>query len=170
MPAELATSLETSEADRLLQAEALVRAYCGWHVAPSKPGTATLRATPGASVLLLPSLHVTAVTVTVNGVELVAGTDYTWDEHGILKSYWWSTAYDVEIEFTHGYDTVPAEVAAIVQAAAVRAVANPGSLVRTQAGPFSETYSQSGINQVIPLTLLDAEKTVLDEYRIPGRP
>ena len=60
MPAELATSLAPTEADRLLQAEALVRGYCGWHIAPSRSETITVRTFGGTSVML-PSLLVTEV-------------------------------------------------------------------------------------------------------------
>lgn len=169
MPAELATTLAPTEADRLLQAEALVRAYCGWHIAPERTEELVLHVEAGNPVLLLPSLHVTAVTVTSNEVPLIADADYAWEPAGVLTSYWWA-ATPVTVEFTHGYPTPPAEVTAVVQAAAQRAVDNPGSLVRRQAGPFADTYSQSGFNQVIPLNLLDAEKEILDRYKLPPRP
>lgn len=168
MPAELATSLVTTDADRLLQAEAVVRSYCGWHIAPSRADVELTLKPSNATVLTLPSLHVTEVTVEEDGVELT-DDEFAWDANGVLTRYpGWCA--EVDVTFTHGYATVPADVQAVVQSIAQRAVNNPGSVVRVQDGPFSETYSQTGFNQSLPIALLDAEKTILDHYRIPPRP
>lgn len=170
MPAELATSLVATEAERLEQAEALVRAYCGWHIAPSRTDVEVTLIGDGSSVLVLPSLYVTAVSeLTQGGTALVADTDYAWSESGVLTSYYWGTG-SVVVTFTHGYAEPPADVTAIVQAVAQRALDNPGSRPREQAGPFADTFSQSGFNQAPALALLDAEKAILDRYRIPPRP
>lgn len=170
MALELAGGLVSTEADRLLQAEALVRSYCAWHIAPSREVTLTLDGL-GNTVQVLPSLHVTAVTsVTDDGTLLVADTDYTWSEDGALTRAdvcRWG-ARKIEVAFTHGYTDPPAEVTAVVQAVAQRAVDNPGSKPRQQVGPFADTFSQSGFNQAPALTLLDAEKAILDRYRLPA--
>lgn len=169
MPAELATSLATTEADRLMQAEALVRGFCGWHIAPSRADVTHTATEPRGRVILLPSLHVTAIaSITRDGVSL-ATDDYDWSANGIVttRQGGWS-GRSVVVTFTHGYASVPAEVTAVVQAIAQRAVQNPGSLVRTQDGPFADTYSQTGFNQSLPLALHDAEKDVLRRYRIPS--
>lgn len=168
--AELADTLRPSTDDRLDQAEALVRSYCGWHIAPSR--AATITRTPvagwlrGRSRIFLPSLHVTAVTVTLDDVTQVAEGEYTWasPDSFISDIAGWSDS--LALTFTHGYTDVPAEVAGVVQSIAQRAVNNPGSLVRTQAGPFADTYSQTGFNQSLPLALLDAEKDILRPYRL----
>lgn len=170
MPAELAASLAVTEADRLLQAEALVRAYCGWHIAPLREDVEVTVRGDGGSVLMLPSLHVTAVTAVVqDGSTLVADTDYTWSEAGVLTSYYWGTG-PVTVTFSHGYAAPPAEVTAVVQAVAQRALDNPGSRPRDQVGPFAESFSQVGFNQAPALALLDAEKDILSRYRIPSQP
>lgn len=171
MALELASGLASTEADRLLQAEALVRSYCGWHIAPSREETVVLHSW-GGSFLALPSLYVTAVdTVTEAGTALALDEGYAWlTPSSTLSRYSWGYDADVEVTFTHGYTAPPPEVTAIVQAIAQRALANPGSLVRTQDGPFSDTFSQTGFNQSLPLALLDAEKDVLARYRIPPRP
>lgn len=171
MVAELATSLSSSEADRLEQAEALVRGYCGWHIAPSRAGVEHTFQAVASNVLLLPSLHVTAVTeITENGVALDPD-GFSWTEAGVLtRGCWsWSTG-PITVTFTHGYTTVPPEVVGVVQAVAQRAVDNPGSRPRAQAGPFADSYSQVGFNQAPALALLDAEKTILDRYKLPPRP
>ena len=157
MAAELATTLVATDADRLEQAEALVRAYCGWHIAPSRGGSETFDAIAD-NVLLLKSLHVTAVaSVTENGTT-VDPSDYSWTEAGVLTRRCWSWATGpIVATFTHGYDVPPPEVAAVVQAVAQRAFDNPGSRPRAQAGPFADSYSQVGFNQAPALALLDAE-------------
>lgn len=171
MPAELATTLTVTEAERLLQAEALVRSYCGWHIAPSRADAVETLRGYGGQPLLLRSLHVTAVTSVVDGGTTLALTDdYVWNANGvIMRVGYWGTG-DVVVTYTHGYDEPPADVTAIVQSVAQRAVNNPGSLVRKQVGPFGDTYSQTGFNQSLPIALLDAEKEILDHYRIPPRP
>lgn len=171
MPLELAGGLVATEADRLLQAEALVRSYCRWHIAPSRTDTATVRA-EGMASLMLPSLYVTDITsITDDGVALVLTTDYRWFADGIVDrvdALWGSG--DVVIAFTHGYPDPPAEVTAVVQSVAQRAVDNPGSLVRQQVGQVSNIFSQNATSQALPLMLLDAEKAVLNAYRVPLMP
>lgn len=166
MPAELATSLTSTDAERLEQAEGLVRSFCRWHIAPSRAATVTLRGT-GSATLALPSLHVTDIeSVTQDGTLLAEDDDYTWSTAGVLTSTsTWGTD-EVVVVFTHGHADVPPEVAAIVQAVAQRAVDNPGSKPRAQDGPFSDTFSQSGFNQAPALHLLDGEKAALSHYRI----
>lgn len=166
MAVDLAASITATEDDRLLQAEALVRAHCGWHIAPTRTETVTVRGT-GARTLVLPSLKVVDVaSVSDDATVLTETQDYKWSEAGVLtREGYWSTD-DVEVTFTHGYAEPPAEVTAIVQAVAQRAVNNPGSLVRTQAGPFADTYSQTGFNQSLPIALLEAEREALAHYRM----
>ena len=70
MPAELATTLHATDEDRLMQAESVVRAHCGWHIAPVREDVVVLDGQGAADVLLLPSLRVTAVAVTQGGEEV----------------------------------------------------------------------------------------------------
>lgn len=169
MAAELATSLIVTEADRLEQAEALVRAFCGWHIAPSRTATAAVIRGNGTTTLVLPSLYVTSISaVSDDGTALTVEDDYIWSAAGVLTRVGtWSTG-EVTVTYTHGYDTPPPEVKAIVQAVAQRAVDNPGSLLRRQIGPFSNTYSTTGANEVATLALLESEKDALRRYRIPA--
>lgn len=165
--ADLVTTLVASDADRLLQAEAVVRSFCGWHIAPSREETVEVR-TCGGRTLLLPSMYVTAVESVTADEQALTTDDFHWSTAGVVThSDWWGSGV-TSVVFTHGYDEVPAEVTAIVQAVAQRATANPGSLTRQQIGPFSETYSTTGSGQVVPLGLLDAEKDLLRRYRIPA--
>lgn len=168
MPAELATTLTATEADRLMQAEALVREFCGWHIAPARTVTVKM-VSAGGTALLLPSLEVTAVTAVrdVDGTTPETLTGWKRRRFGILyRSIGWPTDHDIEVDMTHGFAAVPAEVQGVVQAVAQRSVDNPGSRPRVQDGPFSDTFSQSGSNQSPALALLDAEKAILGRYRL----
>lgn len=185
---ELASSLPdpTDPYVRLGQAEALVRSYCDWHIAPSRTETVVARSTSrgymrdyydstvshfySPSVLVLPTLHLTAVTsIVVDGLTLDPSM-YTWSSRGYitrLVGHWVSNS-DVLVTVTHGFEIVPPEVEAVVQAVAQRAFNNPNSVVREQAGPFSVFYSQVGGRIEAPaLALMDAEKSILDRYRLP---
>lgn len=188
MPAELATTLTATDDQRLLQAEAVVRAYCGWHIAPERTDTTVVPWGTTATRVTLPTLRLVSVdAVRVDGVALdpamtfpVSGTPdgvltvhssqmWAWsmdplDLHGLRTT--WTTA---EVDYTHGYAQPPAEVTAVVQAMASRAVVNPDSMTRVQKGPFADFHSQAGQNQSPAMGLLDAEKDLLAPYRLPAR-
>lgn len=170
MPAELAPAVAVSEVERLFQAEALVRGFCGWHVAPSRTETFKTKGS-GSSVHILPSLHVTAVASVTSDGELVDPEIYDWSPAGVLTNRggrWCGRV--VSVTFTHGHVDPPAEVTAIVQAVAQRAIQNPGSLTKTQVGPFADAYSLTGSNEVATLALLSSEKQTLSRYKLPPRP
>lgn len=164
MPWDLAVTLTATEDDRLEQAEAMVRGYCGWHIAPSRTETVTLYP-DGSGQMALPSLYVTGVaSVTETGYPALLSTDYRWYPHGeilrIQPWYWNTRTGGVDVTFTHGYQDPPADVTAVVQALAQRLVANTAGLKSKTVGPFSETYSTE---------LLSLEKATLSRYRIPSR-
>lgn len=175
--AELASTLDADQEARLLQAESVVREFCRWHVAPLREVEgAVVAVVEHAQRIFLPTLRlveVTALQVDGNPVDLA---EVDWTRSGMVwrRSGWWSDGWArsrsertrVTISYTHGHETVPSDVEAVVQAVATRAVANPGSLVRKQAGPFGDTYSQTGFNQSLPIALLDAERDILRAHRL----
>lgn len=174
MPAELASGLTASEADRLMQAEALVRAYCGWHVAPVRSVELTLDG-PGSDVLLLPTLRLVEVAELSEDGDLLDTESYEWSRYGWVRkssghrAYWTRQLGGIVVRFTHGHDDPPAEVTGVVQAVAQRALDNPGSRPRDQVGPFGDTFSQTAFNQAPALGLLDSEKQALASYKLPPR-
>jgi hypothetical protein len=154
----------------IAQATALVRRYCRWHVTPSVTETVFLDGS-GALFQPMPTLHVTAVaSVTEDGV-LVNPATYQWSSIGHLWRAWpWSGHFrGVEVEMTHGYTTAE-DVAGVILAIASRAQVSPNGVVRTQAGPFSETYSQTGFNVAGGVSMVEHELAILDRYRLPPRP
>lgn len=106
---------EGVDPDSLDAAVASVRAFCGWHIAPSRTETVTVDSY-GSGTVILPSLHVTEVaSVTVDGTPV---TDFTSRANGILDTWLWTSRYyprnGVVVTFTHGYDECPADVREVV--------------------------------------------------------
>lgn len=152
------------EQTRLDEAISDIREACGWHIAPSFTETVTLDG-PGRSVLLLPSLHVTAVgSVTENGRELVEGTDYEWSAKGTLRRRCgWTDRYrGIVVEFTHGYDVVPAKLAALILDVATAAAEVPVGQQPEKIGPFE--FGGGGV-------VFDSnQQRIIDRYTIPNGP
>ena len=126
-------------------AVASLRAYAGWHIAPSRTETLTVDS-DGGDRLTLPSLHVTAVTEVRNVYSADSPSEITgfrWAKAGILALYcgWPCGFQSVEVDLTHGYDTVPVELLASLAAAC--AVGSLTGVASRSIGPFSESYSSS---------------------------
>lgn len=164
------------------QAMAAVRAYCGWHIAPSREEMLILDG-PGGNTLCLPSLHVTDIAlITEVGVDLDGTLDYSWSEAGIVRrswstsinfgwtGAWWTTELrGLSVDLTHGYDEWPIELAGIINAGAQRITDNPAGLKQQTVGPFSEQYgdrSSAGVGSWFDA----ADAAVLARYRLPPRP
>ena len=142
-----------------------VRAFCGWHVAPSVSESVTVDGS-GGSVQFLPTLHLTALTsISSDGVEV---TDPEWSAAGMVRGACWSRKFrGVTATMTHGYDEPPVEVVAVARNLAESAGVMPGARQITS-GPHSVTLTeaaQAGASAMSP-----AHHAVLDRYRIPQRP
>ncbi|MFF2493249.1 hypothetical protein [Agromyces sp. NPDC058064] len=113
----------------------------GWHVAPSKEETLTVRA-GGDRMLVLPSRKVTAVAEVRSGGAVVSSGDYvlTGAAEAMLEGYW-SGTYEVDV--THGFETVPADLLGEIAAACVAFRTDP-SLAAWSSGPFSATLRGPG--------------------------
>lgn len=169
MVAELATTLApASDEDRLLQAEALVRAYCGWHIAPVR--TQTVVVSSFDATLVLPTLRLVDVlsVVASDGIPLDPA-DYTAHPAGFItrsrypgpSHFGWGHAWgDLTVTFRHGYDAPPADVTAVVQSLGSRAKAGTTGLASRTMGPFSESYAAD---------LFGTEREALARYRLPAR-
>jgi hypothetical protein len=74
-----------------------------------------------------------------------------------------------EVLYTHGYETTPDEVTAVVCSMVIRALSVPGSgAVQSQAGGgFSATLTPAAAAGVLALT--QAEKDMLHDFRIKAR-
>ncbi|MDX2694954.1 mobile element protein [Streptomyces ipomoeae] len=122
-PAEIAVNLGRSEDDpkllsRLRSASARFRGQVGHSVYPVTTETVTLNGN-GRESLLLPVWPTVAVaTVVLEGVTLVEGTDYQWSEEGILRrlgcKVWPAKLRCLQVTYSHGWATRPADVAEVV--------------------------------------------------------
>jgi len=167
-PADLALYQSGDVQTLLDQATALVRSYCGWHVAPSITETVSV-AGSGVGSIALPSLWVTDVSAVVEDGTSLLSTDFVWDPAGIVGRLgvpWTTPDKVVTVTFTHGHARAE-DFEAVVMAIAARAEASPDGVVRRQVGLVSETYSQTSSNVAGGVSLLPHEKDALRAYRLP---
>jgi hypothetical protein len=161
---------------QLAWASERIRAYCGWHIYPSIEQTATFD-TLGGSVLMLPTLRLTAVTAVAlaDGTDLNVDDDLTWSEAGMLRraTCWaWPSGFrQVAVTFEHGYEALPGGLAEVCAAAATRAPAQLASVTAESVGGVSRTYGGllSGAG-ALSAGWTFAEQQVLDRYRLPSLP
>lgn len=156
----------TDPVDPLKAAQASIRAYCGWHVAPIVEETIT-RDGSGRSTLLLPTMHV----VDVLSVH-VAGEDVTdrvrWSEAGMLEGVVFPRRFrNVQVTLLHGYDpdAVP-DLAALIIAVGSRASAGSGGVVQQAAGGMSMRLGTASDGSVGGVPLFASEKAFLNQYRV----
>lgn len=152
----------------LAAAEAAVRAYCGWHIAPQRTEDVVVNGN-GSTVLPLPTMHLADVhTITEAGQPVVLDA-VQWSTAGYLfrTAPWTAALRGVTVNITHGYDEVPPEVQAVVLSVAARAAASPEGMVRQQVGSVSLSFAQSSANVSGGVAVFDHEQAVLDRYRLP---
>lgn len=153
-----------------------IRSECGWHVGPVRSETLTLDGS-GGTILLVPSLHVTAITsVTENGTLLTVDTDFDWSVNGVLErlsGMWAGKRRSIVVALTHGFApaTIPGVVNLGVTLAARTVMAKRAAgAVREQAGQNNIELGKIGGFVSIPAdaVVLEHEKPVLRRYTIPG--
>jgi len=150
-------------------AVAAIRAYCQWHVSPSREETLIMDG-HGGRIQRLPSFHVTEVAeVKDGGVLLEYRTGYRWSESGMLSrtNGEFSREFrDVEITLTHGHDNTP-ELVSVALAVVSRALASPMGATREQAGQMAVTWASTAPGVSGGMALLANELAILDGYKIP---
>ena len=169
IPSLLLDGADSQEQQDLEAAEAAVRSYCGWHIAPVVTEDLVLDGS-GTSTLFLKTLRLKDVTAAeVSGTVLdVAGLE--WSEAGYLRTAgaWPDRLRSVRVTAVHGFESAP-DVAAIVRAIAARASASPMGVVREQAGAVSIGFSLTAPGVSGGVVLMEHERRMLDKYRLPGR-
>lgn len=166
----------------------IIRTYCGWHIAPSITETRERLEVGSHGLIMLPSLHVTDVSSVVLNGQVLDPTSYTWFHQGFLKplrdtAYQsaWGYYYEAgpvflpstenllaDVTFTHGYETVPADVKAVAYELAGWASQTPavGGSVREIASPGFRLVT--GGENDIGMSLSTGQKNRLASYRIGG--
>lgn len=148
-------------------ASGVVRTYCGWSISAE-----TVEGQPrdgdGSSLLLLPTLRLTAVTaVVLAGRALVDGVDFDWSTAGIIQRLpygrcWPHKKRAIVTSYRHGYVLVPAEIKAVVVALAARSATAPAGLVQQTVGAITYRWAEAASS----FGPTDGEKAVLDRYRV----
>lgn len=116
-----------------------------------------LLAAPDGPELLLPQLPAQEPTeVKVDGVVV---TDWTFTVDRLYRPQGWQAWDDVtgaplrvEVTYTHGYATAPAEIKRIALQAAARAYQNPGGLRSETIGSETYTYAIETVSNTVQLT------------------
>lgn len=147
----------------LQAASAVVRDFCGWHVAPLVECSADLTQT--GRLVKLPTMAVEVInSVTVNGEEAA----YEWVESGLLRlsSHMCGRSWrGVHVEWAAGVDMAGALATVVSQLASNALAAAPG--VREEhAGQVGISYNQTGNGVSGGVRLLESDKAILDAYRI----
>ncbi len=147
-----------------------VRRYCSWHIGPSLTETVVVDS-EGTQTLLLPSLHVTAVSQVRDMSPDTPEVLDKWRSQptprfraGILErtqGYRWPCG-PIEVAFTHGFDPVPPEVQGVVLDLVESLQNAMGGATRRQVGAVSVQFAAEQITPV--------HKVSLDLYKLPALP
>lgn len=149
-------------------ASGVVRSYSGWQISAEHIRGQRVDG-DGSSVLMLPTLRLTAVTsVAVEERRLARGRDYTWSAAGVIRrlppGHRWPQAHQaIAASYRHGYDPVPAEIKAIAVSLAARTATVPAGLVQQTVGAITYRWAEG----VTSIGLAPGEKAVLNRYRLP---
>lgn len=143
-----------------------VRAYCGWHVAPSARMTLTLDY-DGGNVVNLPSLSVSEI----RGFEWCGRdldvSELEWSRSGLVRLPGaCAPRYGgIRVDLTHGFSDAGG-VVQVVQQVAANAAASLMGATREQAGQVSVSWSQTSPGVSGGVSLLDRDLVLLAPYRL----
>lgn len=133
-----------------------VRAVCGWHLAPAVAETVAL-VTGGSAVALLPSLRVVSVQE-VRDEDGNVLTGWRFRPNGVLRlPGGWPDV--IEVDFTHGHESCPSELVAVV-AEFARGIKAGGVKAESLAGRSVQLDTTPG----------GVSAEVIARYSLPERP
>lgn len=162
---------QAGEAQQALDiATSAIRGYCGWHIAPSITETRALDGS-GATVQMLPTLHLTEIVSITEDGTAVDLADVDWSQSGYLTRrgrLWTRIERGLVVEFTHGHADIPAEIKSVALGIATR-TQDPASNARGETfGPFGVQYATHGDGSAGGVSLSQQEISILSRYRIHG--
>lgn len=151
-------------------AQAVMVARCGWDPTVAVSDVDLWLSGNGSSLLMLPSMHVTAVSaVEIHNrdndiVDTLDTTDFDWDEDGELESRrWCGWPYgkrNIKVTYSGGYDPMPDDLAAALASLGKR---TSGIVIsQTRMGTATVTLAAT----IAAGGLLVTEEMVFDKYRI----
>ena len=181
------TEAQADSVERAIEeATSAIQNYCRQTIALVEDDEITLDCA-GGTKLFLPELPVVEVSEVVEDLtELVQGTDYKLGQFGILHRVGrrWSTGVqNIEVIYSHGYETLPDDVIGVATRAAARAYqaglraaeseAIPG-VASKQLGDYSVSFGSEqsvGAGEAVlgasaSPVLLRSEKEFLERYRL----
>lgn len=154
---DLAKFASSDQSWWLAAAGRAIRDYCGWHVFPSVALTGAKVRCGERGLVILPSKWVTAVNnLVVDGSPLVLDVDYYWqpadptnmEGYGNViqrRSYAYPRNPYATVDYTHGYPTLPEDVAAVGYELVQQGRSRPGSNAKDLgAGPYRVQYLKTG--------------------------
>ncbi|MYR29804.1 MULTISPECIES: hypothetical protein [unclassified Streptomyces] len=112
--------------------------------------------------------------VNIAAVEVAGVPTGDWWQEGqdLLLGHWgWDSPPaahrppQVAVTYTHGFDPVPGDIAAIVAQAATRVMVNPSAVRSETVGGESVTYLIPATGEALGVLLSRTEQRVLDRYR-----
>lgn len=171
-PAELVRALRGAPidpvhaAELVLDASAVVRGYCGWHISEVENDELILDG-PGARTLFVPTLAMSALTtVEEDGVALVLA-DLEWSRGGMIRkrtgASWTRRFSGIRVVCSHGVAADKRrDVARLVITLAAKAYANPAAQTAAAAGVVNDAFGRDHG----PVSLSDREQAVLTGWRI----
>jgi len=162
-----------------------IKGYCHQQIERVTDDVYTFDVRPGRWNLILPDLPVISVSSVIeDGELLVIDDDYKLALYGQLIRVgrrWASGVQIVAVTYTHGYETIPADIVDVATRAASRAyqaglkAADAEGVPGVQAkslGDFSVTFGAEGAEGVMGASaaraLLLSEKDILNRYRMKG--
>ncbi|MFH8744886.1 hypothetical protein ACH4GG_27215 [Streptomyces albidoflavus] len=174
--------LSEQEADDLLaEAAEMVHDYCGWRVWPRLVETVTVDAVGGA-VAGLPTMMLHEVSSVETRPPAATGPDawepvaggWDWSEGGWLYrcGRWPDGPRRLRVVMESGYMEPPGAVGSVMLGIAARVRTAPVGVSSEQAGGESVSYGTSGASTDSGAggQLTEAERRVLDRYRLENRP
>lgn len=173
---DLATYLRTdfSAADTATATQALegaseiIRGYLGAVVDLVVDDEIVLLGT-GTNMVQLPEIPVVTVTEVKEYGAVLASTYYRWTTGGLLYRRWgcwprWTADNpDIEVKYTHGYATIPADIKEVALHLAGQVLSGATSGVQSETvGAYSVTYESGGTDS----GLMPEDLAVLNRYRM----
>jgi hypothetical protein len=141
-----------------------IRGYCGWSISREVVVEEEFD-TFGSVLFNLPTLLLVSIELlTLEGVDLVADTDYMWSKRGSIRRlgcYWWPFKYRCLVaSYTHGYEEVPAEIKALCVSICGRLDVATAGVLQKAVGGISLQFGDRNST----VTLTEAEEGVLAPY------
>jgi hypothetical protein len=167
----LQTDIDTASATLALElATGAIKETCGWNILQETVTGQLL--TPVGNMVTIPTMYLTALTLTDAGVALVQGSTMLWSTNGLVlrKAYGGLIDYPfltpVIATYTHGFPAavLPQIVRGICLAVAARVYDNPQGNRSQSVGQDQEVKSPGGANSFVAAFVTDEERAALIPY------